>query len=91
MSPSAPPAPVHDLNADLAALPRPRKHYQWYYSTRGANDEMLHCPQGLHAFLRAYYHQKSADWPHNDPHPLQARTASELAQQLERVRTLTAP
>jgi len=79
LPPSAP-APAHDLNADLAALPRPRKHYQWYYSTRGANDEMLHCPQGLHAFLRAYYHHKSADWPHNHPHPLQARTASELAQ-----------
>ena len=78
LPPSAPP-PHPDLNADLAALPRPRKHYQWYYSTRGANDEMLHCPQGLHAFLRAYYHHKSADWPHNHPHPLQARTASELA------------
>src|SRR6516164_3306637 len=27
--------PVHHA---LAALPRPRKHYQWYYSTRQAND-----------------------------------------------------
>ena len=25
---------------ELAALPRPRKHYQWYYSTREANDDM---------------------------------------------------
>ncbi|HEX7954662.1 MAG TPA: alpha/beta fold hydrolase [Burkholderiales bacterium] len=28
---------IHD---DLAALKRPRKHYQWYYSTRPANDDM---------------------------------------------------
>ena len=24
---------------------------------------MWHCPQGVHDFLRAYYHHKSADWP----------------------------
>jgi hypothetical protein len=36
-------------------------------------------PQGLHAFLRAYYHIKSADWPHNDPHPLPAMTGEALA------------
>ena len=33
-----PPDPVHD---ELAALARPRKHYQWYYSTREANRDML--------------------------------------------------
>ncbi len=68
-----------DLHADLARLPRPRKHYQWYYSTRGADAEMRHAPQGVHNFLRAYYHQKSADWPHNEPFGLAARTADELA------------
>ena len=56
------PDPVH---ADLAALPRPRKHYQWYYATRPANADMVDAPQGLHAFLRGYYHHKSADWPGN--------------------------
>ena len=40
---------------------------------------MLHAPQGLHAFLRAYYHYKSADWKENKPHPLKARTAEEMA------------
>ena len=44
-----------------------RKHYQWYYSTREADDDMRRCPQGVHAFLRAYYHYKSADWPGNRP------------------------
>jgi pimeloyl-ACP methyl ester carboxylesterase len=64
---------------DLAALARPRKHYQWYYSTRPADRDMLDCPQGIHAFLRAYYHMKSADWPANRPHPLAAWTAPEMA------------
>ena len=41
---------------------------------------MLHAPQGLHAFFRAYYHYKSADWKGNRPHPLKARTAEEMAQ-----------
>ena len=64
---------------ELAALPRPRKHYQWYYSTREANADMRHAPQGVHDFLRAYYHHKSADWKQNQPYPLQSWTAGELA------------
>lgn len=72
-----PPAPsIHDA---LAALPRPRKHYQWHYARREANDDLLHPPQGLHDLLRAYYHHKSADWPANQPAPLQGWTATELA------------
>jgi pimeloyl-ACP methyl ester carboxylesterase len=66
---------IHD---DLAALKRPRKHYQWYYSTRPANDDMWKCPQGVHAFMRAYYHHKSADWKPNQPFPLKSWTAGEL-------------
>ena len=74
--PAKPPATnIHD---DLAALARPRKHYQWYYSTRPANDNMWKCPQGVHAFMRAYYHHKSADWKQNQPFPLRSWTASEL-------------
>jgi pimeloyl-ACP methyl ester carboxylesterase len=68
--------PVH---AELAELARPRKHYQWYYSTRAAEADMLGAPQGLHAFLRAYFHMKSADWDGNDPHPLAGWSAGELA------------
>jgi pimeloyl-ACP methyl ester carboxylesterase len=64
---------------DLAALPRPRQHYHWYYSGRDANDNMRNAPQGLHAFLRAYYHHKSADWKQNQPFRLKAWSASELA------------
>ena len=67
------------IHEELAALERPRKHYQWYYSTREANDNMRNCPQGVHAFLRAYYHFKSADWKQNKPFPLKSWTADELA------------
>jgi len=64
---------------ELAALTPPRKHYQRYYSTREANDNMRKAPQGVHAFLRAYYHMKSADWKQNQPYALAARTAAEWA------------
>ena len=71
--------PIRDIHADLAALARPRKHYQWYYSTRPANDDMHQCPQGVHAFMRAYYHHKSADWKANQPYALKSWSAEELA------------
>ena len=67
------------LFEDLAALPRPRKHYQQYYQTREANPNLWRAPQGVHAFLRAYYHVKSADWPHNAPFRLGGRNAAEMA------------
>jgi pimeloyl-ACP methyl ester carboxylesterase len=63
----------------LAALTPPRKHYQAYYSTPQANADMRDCPQGLHAFLRAYFHYKSADWRGNNPFPLKSWAAEELA------------
>jgi pimeloyl-ACP methyl ester carboxylesterase len=68
-----------DIHKALAALDRPRKHYQWYYSTREANADMTHSRQGMHAFLRAYYHHKSADWVGNQPFRLGGPTAAELA------------
>ena len=56
-------SPEVNIHDQLAKLDRPRKHYQWYYSTRAANADMRDCPQGVHAFLRGYFHYKSADWP----------------------------
>jgi pimeloyl-ACP methyl ester carboxylesterase len=64
---------------ELARLDRPRKHYQRYYQSRDANENMWRAPAGLHAFLRGYYHVKSADWTANKPCRLAAFTASELA------------
>jgi pimeloyl-ACP methyl ester carboxylesterase len=75
----APGTPADTIYDELAALKPPRKHYQRYYTTREANDNIWHAAQGIHAFLRAYYHMKSADWKQNQPAPLAARTASEWA------------
>ncbi len=68
-----------DIHEKLATLAQPRKHYQWYYGTRSADDDMRNCPQGVPAFLRAYYHYKSADWGGNKPFPLRSWTAEDLA------------
>jgi len=68
-----------DIHAALAKLPRPRKHYQWYYGTPAANDDMTSCAEGIHAFLRAYFHHKSADWQENRPFKLKDWSAAELA------------
>ena len=67
------------LDAALGRLTPPRKHYQWYYSTPSADADMQNCPEGVHAFLRAYYHMKSADWVENAPRPLGAWSAEALA------------
>ena len=64
----------------LAALHPPRTIYQQYLSTRRANDDLSHPPQGLHRFLRTFFHVKSADWAGNKPHPLTAPTAGAFAQ-----------
>lgn len=69
-----------DIHAALAALERPRKIYTRYYSGDAANGDMMSAPQGLPAFLRAYYHSKSADWAGNQPFRLASYTAPELAQ-----------
>ena len=75
-----PPTPKQaDIQSALASLPRPRKHYKWYYCTSPANDDMTY-PIGppLHTFLRGYFHLKSADWAPNSPHPLPSWTAEAL-------------
>ncbi|HET9706384.1 MAG TPA: alpha/beta hydrolase [Vicinamibacterales bacterium] len=78
VAPAARVAPA-SLDDELAKLPQPRKHYQTYYTTREANENMWHPREGVHAFLRAYYHMKSADWPANTPHPLADNSAAEMA------------
>lgn len=78
-SPARPNAGGQALAAALAALNPPRKHYLQYFSGRDANEDMLRAPQGLHAFLRAFFHVKSGDWAGNTPHPVKP-TAEGLAQ-----------
>lgn len=86
-APFSPPASVlpvdthraEKLDRALGELSPARKHYQIYYTTPQANHDMLHCPDGLGAFLRAYYHVKSGDWKHNQPRPLGERSAQAMA------------
>jgi len=78
LTPSVTPGPS-SVFEDLARLDPPRKHYQQYYRPREANDNMWRAPQGIQAFLRAYYYYKSADWKQNQPFKLASFTASELA------------
>ena len=68
-----------NLDDELAKLTPPRKHYQTYYTTREANDNMWKAKQGVHDFLRAYYHMKSGDWAPNTPFPLANNSAAEMA------------
>jgi pimeloyl-ACP methyl ester carboxylesterase len=77
-NPSPPPQKDGVLKA-LAELPQPRKHYKWYYSTAAAASEMDDPKEDLHTFLRGYFYLKSADWKSNDPKPLKAWEATELA------------
>ncbi len=67
------------IDEALAGLSRSRKHYQSYYRTGHANANMHGARQGVHAFLRAYFHHKSADWTANKPFRLASWTADELA------------
>ncbi|MYH27507.1 MAG: alpha/beta fold hydrolase, partial [Acidobacteria bacterium] len=72
-------AAAADIDAGLASLDPPRHHYRRFYATRGANDDLWRAPQGVHDFLRAYYHMKSGDWSGNRPEPLREWSAAELA------------
>lgn len=72
-------AKASKLHQDLATLAPPRLHYQRYFCMPEANAHMLSCPQGVHDFLRAYFHMKSADWAGNTPARLPSGAASDLA------------
>lgn len=74
-----PAAEPYDIHKALANLPEPRKAYKWYYATESAAEEMENPKEGLHEFLRGYFYLKSADWKGNDPKPLTAWEATEIA------------
>jgi len=79
-APAQPSADQQKLAAALAALSPPRMLYQHYLGTREANHDLSHPPEGLHQFLRTFFHVKSADWSGNNPQPLKAPTPDEFAQ-----------
>lgn len=67
-----------DIGAELAKLNPPMKHYKDYNSTPQAAKDWDNPSQGLEAYLRGYFHLKSADWKHNNPHPLKTWSAEGL-------------
>ncbi|GLA53816.1 hypothetical protein CBS147343_6919 [Aspergillus niger] len=69
-----------DIQTDLKNLGL--KHYKWYYSTENASPEMENPAQGLHDFLRGYFHLKSGCWEGNNPSkmgPISSWTGEQLA------------
>ena len=73
------PTLTQSMEAQLGSLTPPRKHYQMYFASPVANEEIMNAPQGVHDFMRAYNHAKSGDWKGNNPHPLQAKSLEEFA------------
>ncbi|KAI0133026.1 Alpha/Beta hydrolase protein [Xylariales sp. AK1849] len=67
-----------DIQAELARLEPPRKHYKWYNSTPQAAPDWENPAQGLEEYLRGYFHLKSADWDRNNPHPLEEWSGKQL-------------
>ena len=72
-----------DIQVELGKLNPPRKHYKWYNSTPPANSDWCTPAQGMHAFLRGYFHLKSADWSNNSPAKLKEWNAEELGKMPE--------
>jgi pimeloyl-ACP methyl ester carboxylesterase len=56
---------IQQVDEMLLNLDPPRKHYTMYFSSPQAHADLMGSPQGLHTFLRTYYHVKSADWKTN--------------------------
>nr|OQO15640.1 hypothetical protein B0A51_16560 [Rachicladosporium sp. CCFEE 5018] len=54
-----------DIQAELAALNPPLKHYKYYNSTPPAASHWDNPEQGLETYLRGYFHLKSGDWACN--------------------------
>ncbi len=71
------------LNKSLSILEPKRKHYQYYFSSRNAANNIMNCKQGLKNFLRGYFYFKSFDYPFNKPHKLVSFSSNELAKMPE--------
>ena len=69
---------IYSINQKLNNLHPPKKHYQHYFSSNTANDDIINCKQGLHNFFRQYFYFKSADWKKNNPHLLKSWDTNEL-------------
>ena len=50
---------MEEINQKLALLKPKRKHYQYYFSSYGANKNIMKCKQGLNSFLEAIFTSKA--------------------------------
>ena len=71
------------MKQKLALLKPKRKHYQYYFSSYGADNNIMKCEQGLNSFLRIYFYFKSFDYKGNNPSKLKNFTAKELCKMPE--------
>ncbi len=71
------------INKKLALLEPKRKHYQNYFSSYGADENIMKCNQGLSNFLRSYFYFKSYDYKGNKPFKLKSFTAREISKMPE--------
>lgn len=74
---------MEQINQKLALLKPKRKHYQYYFSSYGADKNIMKCKQGLNSFLRSYFHFKSFDYKGNKPFELKSFTATEISKMPE--------
>ena len=70
---------VQDINKNLSKLSPPRKHYQKYFASKSALNNIKNCKQGMFNFLKAYFFYKSIDYKKNKPHKLSSFSASQLS------------
>tara|TARA_Y100000589_G_scaffold307652_1_gene323508 strand:- start:247 stop:1347 length:1101 start_codon:yes stop_codon:yes gene_type:complete len=70
---------IINLNKNLGKLSPRRKHYQKYFSSSLAADNILNCKQGLFDFLRGYFYFKSHNYKENKPHKLKNYSAAEFS------------
>lgn len=72
-----------NMNKKLALLKPKRKHYQCYFSSYGADNNIMKCSQGLKDFFRSYFYFKSYDYKKNKPFKLKSFSAKEIAKMPE--------
>ena len=71
------------LNKKLSLLKPKKKHYQYYFSSYGAANNIMKNKQELKTFFRNYFHFKSNDYRDNKPFRLKSLTAKNLCKMPE--------
>ena len=70
---------INTINKKLLNLNPPRKHYQKYFASKCAINNIENCKQGMFKFLKGYFYYKSRDYKKNIPHKLTSFSALALS------------